>query len=439
VRLSGPQTFTVVERIFFPSSKAGIAGFPSHTVHHGHVRGADGQTVDEVLLTIMRAPKSYTCENMAEISCHGGQVVLKTILSLALKHGARLAEPGEFTKRAFLNGRLDLVQAEAVLDIIQAKTESFLKVSANQLKGELTKELEAIREQFMEIYTRLEAAVNFPEEDIEVFDFAAAAADILAVQKRVDALLASSDQGRILRDGIRVVLCGKPNVGKSSLLNVLLRQPRAIVSPIEGTTRDTIEEAVTFDGVLLQLVDTAGILEPRDVIEEEAISRSQKFMQSADLVLLVLDNSSEISDEDRQVRDKVSGQNVLIVVNKTDLPNRLSDSEIQNLLPGKKSVRVSAAANTGIAELRQAILAAVMRGSEIDTHRLMITNLRHVESLREGQAALARADAAVQQKLPPEFVSEEIRVAINSLDAITGRNIDADLLDKIFANFCVGK
>jgi tRNA modification GTPase len=387
----------------------------------------------------MRAPKSYTCEDMAEISGHGGPVVLKIILSRALECGARLAEPGEFTRRAFLNGRLDLVQAEAVLDIIQAKNESFLKVSANQLKGELTKELEAIREQLMTAYTQLEAGVNFPDEDIPAIESGAMTAALAVIRQRIETLLASSDQGRILREGIRVVICGKTNVGKSSLLNVLLRQPRAIVSPIEGTTRDTIEEAVTIDGVMLQLVDTAGIIAPRDIIEAEAVSRSQKFIHSADLVLLVLDSSVAINNEDRQIRDALRQQPVLLVVNKTDLEKQLPDSAIRGFLPGKPVLRVSATEKTGIDELRQAIVAAVMQGQAIDTHRLTVTNLRHVESLREGLDAVRRAEDAIGQNISPEFISEDVRIAINALDAITGRNIDADLLDKIFSGFCIGK
>ncbi|MDO8580115.1 MAG: tRNA uridine-5-carboxymethylaminomethyl(34) synthesis GTPase MnmE, partial [Candidatus Omnitrophota bacterium] len=303
VRLSGPDAITIADQMFVAKSKRRAPDLKNFMVHYGWAvdpasNRESPDIIDEVLMTIMRSPQSYTCEDVVEFNCHGGMVVLKTLVATAIHHGARLAEPGEFTKRAFLNGRIDLTQAEAVLDIIQSKTESFLRVSTHQLKGELSTELEKIREELLLAYTEIEAIVNFPEDDIDAQGKQKLQHEITSAKHQVDRLLASSTQGRILREGIRIVICGKPNVGKSSLLNVLLKTPRAIVSQIAGTTRDTIEETAQIRGIPIQLIDTAGILEPRDLIEEEAIKRSHQSIQGADLVLLVLDGHEHASAED---------------------------------------------------------------------------------------------------------------------------------------------
>jgi tRNA modification GTPase len=432
IRLSGPSATTIADSIF--SAKQRPSKVQTHTVTYGHI-AKDQQIIDEVLLTVMKGPKSFTAEDVVEISCHGGMAVLRSVLDLVLEKGARLAEPGEFTKRAFLNGRIDLAQAEAVLDIIAARTEKFAKVSHNQLKGELSRELDSIRDELMSLYTMIEAVINFPEDDID----AQSKADILkrlsAQQGRVSKLLTSSAQGRILKEGIRIVLCGKPNAGKSSLLNVLLKVDRAIVTDIAGTTRDVLEESAQINGIPFQLVDTAGILEPRDLIEEEAIKRSHQSIESADLVLLVLDSSRTLEEADRQLIEKLKGRHILTVLNKSDLPHVLNEND----LPKGKRIKVSAAKNKAIGELEQAILEEVLHGKDIDTQSILVSNLRHITALKDADQKLAEGVTLINQSASWEIISQDIKDAVNNLDSITGRNIDQDLLDRIFSEFCIGK
>jgi len=437
VRLSGKQAVPIAEKMF--TAKNQKTAWEHFKVHYGWVKNNDGEIVDEALLTVFRAPHSYTAEDVVEISCHGGNASVKAILSLALDGGARLAEPGEFTKRAFLNGRIDLAQAEAVLDIITAKTDAFLRVSTHQLKGELSTELASIREALMNIYTEIEAIVNFPEDDIDAAGRRQIAERIEVQRERIEELLASSRNGQVLREGIRVVLCGKPNVGKSSLLNALLKQPRAIVTAIAGTTRDILEETASIKGIPFQLVDTAGILEPRDLVEEEAVKRSHLSIESADVVLLVLDLSRPLSDEDLVLMEKVKECNTIVILNKCDLPAHLDESRAASVLKDKRMVKVSAVEKTALEDLESAIVDQVWQEGESGTHGLLITNIRHANALGGAQTSLAGAIEIVDQGISLEFASEEIKIAVNHLDAITGRNVDADLLDRIFSQFCIGK
>ncbi|HOY09230.1 MAG TPA: tRNA uridine-5-carboxymethylaminomethyl(34) synthesis GTPase MnmE [Candidatus Omnitrophota bacterium] len=470
VRLSGPRALAVADKIFHIKSGRLPSECLSHTVHFGHVvQKAAGPTggaredqdfdmIDEALLVVMRGPKSYTGEDVVELNCHGGAVILATVLRLVIEQGARLAEPGEFTKRAFLRGRMDLTQAEAVLDIIRAKTEAFVKISAHQLKGDLTAALGSIRERLMDVYTGLEAAVNFPEDDIQQQSrfFRAdsapggvgrplsrnSAGPLAATEQalaQIRALIATSTEGRILRDGIKAVICGKPNVGKSSLLNRLLRQPRAIVSPLEGTTRDTIEEPVSINGIPFQLVDTAGILHPRGLIEEEAVRRSRLCMGSADLIIFVLDGSKELSAEDEALIPAVTDKNALIVVNKCDLPLKVDDPIMKKFFPGHAVVRVSALTEEGIPELLDRMFKAAVPSESHCSRNILISNTRHAEALFQAERSLLEASAHFASGLSLEFVSEDVKAAIRALDQITGRDIDMDLLDKIFSEFCIGK
>lgn len=442
VRLSGPDALGVADRVFRARNGQRPSAFSTYTVHYGDVIRASGgkdEVIDEALLTVMRAPKSYTCEDVVEISCHGGSAALKAVLSLVLECGARIAEPGEFTKRAFLNGRIDLAQAEAVLDIIRAKTQTGLAVSEHQLKGDLTRELEHLREALMAVYVRIEAVVNFPEEDSVAEAGNLVREPLLEIQKQIAALLATSEQGRILRDGMRIVICGRPNVGKSSLLNALLRQPRAIVSSIEGTTRDAIEESAQINGVPFQMVDTAGILEPRDEIEHEAVKRSHWHIEQSDLVLFVLDASAALQPGDVQLAERLAGQRVVIVVNKSDLPKVVDEKMISSLLPKARRQAVSSLTRSGIEELGAAILDEVLHGQRLDSQNILLTNIRHIQALNESLGELAGALADLTAGISIEFVSEKIKAAIQGLDRITGRDMDMDLIDQIFSQFCIGK
>lgn len=438
VRLSGKEALAIADGMFASRRGGKPSSFKTFTVHYGDIV-ENGQVVDEALLTVMRAPASYTKEDVVEISSHGGSVSLRAILKLATDLGARPAEPGEFTKRAFLNGRIDLTQAEAVMDVIRAKTEAFLRVSTHQLKGELSLDLEKIRAGLMDVYVVLEAAVNFPEDDVESQDTAAFVSGIAAAQESLVRLLASSEHGRILKDGMRIVICGKPNVGKSSLLNAFLKQPRAIVSPVAGTTRDTIEETAQIKGIPFQVIDTAGLLDPRDLIEEEAVKRSHLSIEAADLVLFLLDAGTGIEPEDCKVFGLIKGRPVFLILNKCDLGERLSEGEVRRAFPEGEIVRISALKSEGIEHLEGRIVERVWHSRDVEASGVLVSNLRHVNALQACQAAVDRAAHSLSEGLPLEFVSEEVKLAVNFLDNITGRNIDADLLESIFSQFCVGK
>ena len=444
VRLSGRQALEIANGLFMAKDGLKPSSFAGYTVHYGDVADVKkGKIIDEALLTVMRAPKSYTKEDVVEISSHGGVTSLRSILALAGELGARLAEPGEFTKRAFLNGRIDLAQAEAVLDIIQAKTDTFLQVSTHQLKGELSTELEGIREQLMNIYVEIEAIVNFPEDDLgaadKTRDFKPIGNAIGAAKGRVERLLRSSEHGRILKEGIKIVICGRANVGKSSLLNALLKSPRAIVSDIAGTTRDTIEETAQIKGIPFQLIDTAGILEPRNLIEEEAIKRSHMYSGGADLVLFVFDAAEEFSQDDERLMRVVDGQNVLAVLNKCDLPSKIDGKRVKKKYGAPRVLKISALRASGIDRLETVILEHVWHDKRVDTRGILVSNLRHINALKGCQSALGKAEEILSGGLSLEFISEEIKVAVNFLDHITGRNIDEDLLENIFERFCIGK
>jgi tRNA modification GTPase len=442
VRISGKKALSIADDLFVSAGSLKPSNFKTHSVHYGRIvsrQNQEQEIVDEVLFVVMKAPKSYTCEDVVEISCHGGLVVVRKILELVLQHGARLAEPGEFTKRAFLNGRIDLTQAEAVLDIIQAKTESFLKASVQQLKGDLVLELEAIREALMDVYTELEAIVNFPEDDIEASQQLALSQKIIQSKQRVERLLESRYQGKILKEGIKIVICGKPNVGKSSLLNTLLRQPRAIVSAVAGTTRDTIEEWTQINDFPIQLIDTAGILEPRDDIEKEAVRRSHANMEHADLVLFMMDGSTALDAKDFSIAKGLKGKKVLLVFNKCDCGFVAKQEELQAFFPSGEHVKISALYQQNIEELKNKMIEYVLCGHIVEPGSLIVSNARQIESLDQCLNALKGAQKCFSEKLSFEFISEEIKGAVNHLDQITGKNISQDLLDKIFSSFCIGK
>lgn len=438
VRLSGPDSTRTAAPNFLAQSKQPLESFASHTVHYGWIKDGDS-VVDEVLVTVMRAPRTYTRQDVVEITCHGGNAAAAAILGLMLRNGARLAEPGEFTKRAFLNGRVDLAQAEAVLDIIRSGTQSFLRASAQQLRGELSFELEKIRRQLMDAYTEMEAVINFPDDDIDSRGEERLLGGLRQSREDVRALLETADQGRMLKEGVRVVICGKPNVGKSSLLNLLLRAPRAIVSGIAGTTRDTIEEPAQIGGVPFLLVDTAGIIEPRDLIEQEAVRRSRECIASADLVMFVLDGSRPFEPQDKDLLAQIRDQNTVVVVNKNDLEQKLDAGLARDAFGDERVVRVSAVKPADLDVLRKTVLDCVLPSKSLERHGPLISNLRHIEALRRCEEAVGRVVELMPRDAAREVLSGEIKRAVNELDRITGRDVDADLVDRIFSEFCVGK
>lgn len=441
VRLSGKDAIVVADKVFISKNDKKVADFKPYSMHYGWVsknKQLPEGIIDEVLLAVMRAPKSFTKEDVVEINCHSGIVAVRAILELVLENGCRLAEPGEFTKRAFLNGRIDLTQAEAVLDIIRAKTDSALKIGVEQLKGALSEKLNEIREGLLEILALVEANIDFPEEGIDTADTGRIKAGLDAANNRMKSLLETSRYGRVMREGIRVVICGRPNVGKSSLLNALLKQERSIVTHIAGTTRDTIEEVIDIKGIPVQIVDTAGILEPRDLIERKAVLRSKKYIDSADLVIVLFDGSKKLAQNDKPLIKKLKKKTSIAVINKSDLKQKIEKEKI--LKEFKHVIVLSAKKLLNINLLEDAIVNLVYKGRVSDlSERVWISNMRHIEKLKNAQKLIAQTKDSLDNKLSLEFIAQDIKESLGWLDEILGRKFSEDLLDKIFSNFCIGK
>ena len=436
VRISGPSVLEIADRIFLSKDGSGPSKFKTHTIHYGYIVDKE-KRIDEVLLTVMRAPRTYTREDIVEMNCHGGIVVLREVLDLVLDNGCRLAEPGEFTKRAFLSGRIDLSQAEAVLDIIRAKTDAALKISTAQLKGALSSRINKIRKTLLDIISQIEANIDFPEEEIKEADLKDIGKRLEGVNNELRGILYNSKHGRIFREGVHVVICGKPNAGKSSLLNALLKQERSIVTPVAGTTRDTIEEIIDIKGVPIRVVDTAGILKPRDSVERKAVQRSKKYIDLADLIILIFDGSKGLSREDRFLMDKVKKRQVIAVVNKIDLKQKIEKKKI--LKRFKHVVDISAKKSKNINLLEEAMLNLVYGGSVSSSESVLVSNLRHITVIKEAQRFIMHATSSLNNRLSLEFISQDIKEAVSCLDDIVGKRFSEDLLNKIFSQFCIGK
>ncbi len=436
IRLSGKEALAVADKIFMAKDGKSPSSYKTYTVHYGWV-AEKSKIVDEVLLTVMRAPRSYTKEDIVEISCHSGIVVLREILDLVLANGARLAGPGEFTKRAFLNGRIDLSRAEAVMDIINAKTNLALESGIKQLKGELSGELSRIKKELLSAIALIEANIDFPEEGIESARTKKIERTVNNVSNKIDGLLKSSRHGKVLREGISAVILGRANVGKSSLLNALLKEERAIVSPVAGTTRDAIEEIIDIQGIPLKIADTAGIIEPRDFIEKEALKRTRDYLNKANLVLLVLDASKKLSRYDRILFKKASGKAVIVVLNKSDLKLKIEQEEIIRHFP--HLVQVSSLKGRGLKDLEEKIVQLCWEGRLESSDEVILTNSRHIRLLTQAKEALDRAWNSLEEELSIEYIAEDLRLCRNYLGQITGETAEPDILDKIFSQFCVGK
>ncbi|MCD5401518.1 tRNA uridine-5-carboxymethylaminomethyl(34) synthesis GTPase MnmE [candidate division NPL-UPA2 bacterium] len=438
VRLSGPDSLTLADRIFQGKDGRKPSRMPTHTLHYGYIM-AEEIPLDEVLLTIMRAPRTYTREDIVEINCHGGIVPLKKVLELTLKKGARLAEPGEFTKRAFLNGRIDLAQAEAVVETIRAKTNLSLRVAISQLRGYLSTKVEHIRRNLLRLIAKVEVVIDFPEEDVEVLGEEDIRKEVKKLKAELEELLASADSGKVLREGIKTVIGGKPNVGKSSLWNALLGEERAIVTPLPGTTRDTLEEIVNIQGFPLRLMDTAGIRRARGRIERESVVRGRRSLEEADLALVVLDGSEPLAGDDKGLMEELKGKTAIIVINKIDLGQKIKLGEVKRAWPGKKIVRISATQGTGLPELKRAIADIFWRGGTPSPETILVTNARHKEVLLRAREGLKEVVAGLNRQLPPEFIASGLRSVLNSLGEIGGETATEEILDEIFSEFCIGK
>ncbi|GAB4338645.1 MAG: tRNA uridine-5-carboxymethylaminomethyl(34) synthesis GTPase MnmE [Candidatus Abyssubacteria bacterium] len=439
VRLSGPDAVAIAERLVAATNGLPLSRQESHRLVHGRVLD-DGAIVDEVLISVMRAPHSYTTEDVVEVNCHGGAVALRKTLELMLKSGARLAEPGEFTKRAFLGGRLDLAQAEAVADLIGARTSAGLRAAANQLQGKLSERITMFRDTLLNCLAHIEASIDFPEDEPPPVSGTGVHDEVNSVINEIDALLNNAEGGRLYRDGIMTVIAGKTNVGKSSLLNALLNEPRAIVTEEPGATRDVIIESIDLRGIALRLCDTAGIREPGCEVERLGVERSRHAADQADLVLLVFDSSRPPTEEDAKIIDLLKTKpHVIVVANKADLAPDADLSELSRALPHRRIVRTSAIRGTGIKELQEAIFQEITEGAAFAPEEILVSRLRHQQALQSARAALSNASNALDNGFSLEFVALDLREALDHLGEIVGAVVTEDLLDRIFSEFCIGK
>ncbi len=438
VRLSGPRALAIAGELFRRQRGLTVApALRSHRLYHGWICDPQsGEPLDEVLLAYMRGPGTYTREDVVEIDCHGGPLPLRRVLELCLRLGARLAEPGELTLRAFLNGRLDLAQAESVLDVVRARTETGLRLAVEQLGGRLSSAIRDLRRQVLEVLAYLTATIDFVEDEIPPQDVAGPLEMTLA---RVDELLASADAGIVYRQGLQVAIVGRPNVGKSSLLNALLRQERAIVTPIPGTTRDTLAETLNLRGIPVVLVDTAGIRESDQLVERLGVERSRRATAAADLVLFVLAGDEPLTGYDREVAALLADKPAVLVLNKADLPTAISAAEAAALVPGRPLVRTAATGGEGLAELEEAIVQAVFAGRAAPSAEPLVSNPRHKQALWRAREHLAAAREAYAAGLPVDCATIDLSAAVNALGEITGESATEDLLDTIFNQFCIGK
>ena len=435
IRVSGSSAVNIVDKVF--SGGAPLCDAASHTVHYGHITDCDERPIDEVLVTVMLAPRSYTGENVVEIGTHGGFVASKNVLRRLLEAGAYPAEPGEFTKRAFLNGRIDLAQAEAVIDIINSKTALEQKNALSQVKGGLSDEINGIRDSLVGLAASMQVIIDYPDEDLEDVTPGDIVQVLTRARGRIALLLDSADNGKIIKDGIKTVIAGKPNVGKSSLLNMLAKEDRAIVTDIAGTTRDVIEENVNVGGVSLILTDTAGIRDTHDVIEKIGVERSLKSIENADLVMVVLDSSQTPGQAERDLLEETKRKKRIILVNKCDIKNENTQKIIDEMTSGDY-IEISAKNGFGADRLAEKIRQMYKLG-ELEKGECVVTNSRHIKALNEAKAALENAVATLENGLPADFASIDINAAIGALGEITGAVVSEDIVNAVFHNFCVGK
>ncbi len=440
IRMSGNKAISILNEIFQGLKLKQTMEIESQKMTYGHIVDPENQKIiDEVLVVVMRAPRSYTREDVVEIHCHGGSIPLKKILELTLRYGAKLAEPGEFTKRAFLNGRLDLAQAEAVIDIIRAKTDASLRMALGQLAGALSEKIRTMRHEILGMIANLEATIDFPEEDIEELAAHDVQKAVIALVEEIDYLLATKETGRILREGLETVIIGKPNVGKSSLLNALLKEKRAIVTDVPGTTRDSIEEFVNIRGIPLKIVDTAGIRETTDIVEKLGVEKSREFITTADLILVLLDASIPLSEEDREVLQLLSQREAIVLVNKSDLPTLLDMDEVHRYVSDQQIIKISVVENIGLAELEQGIFDLVYSGQVQQKEGAFVNNLRQASLLEVAKKHFVAVLETIDNDMPPDCIVVDLRDAWDTLGEITGDTVGEDIIEQIFTNFCIGK
>lgn len=436
--MSGQLCFEVLDKMFIPKNKQSIEEIKGYTIKYGNIVD-NGEVMDEVLVSYFKAPKSYTMENMCEINSHGGNIIVKKILELCLKNGAELAEPGEFTKRAFLNGRIDLVQAESVTDIINAKSEKEVKTGIKQLEGLLSKEIAEIKQEIMDVMINIEVSIDYPEYDVEDVANAEITDMLDSVKKKLERLERSFDNGKVIKEGIKTAIIGKPNAGKSSLLNAILKEDRAIVTEYEGTTRDTIEEFVNINGIPLKLIDTAGIRETKDEVEKIGIAKSRETANTADLIIAIFDASKEIDEEDLEVIDFIKNKKAIIILNKMDLKAKIDENNENLKKLSGNIIKMSALKNIGIDKLYEKI-TEMFNLNEINLdNENVITNVRQKNLITKAIENVKKAKETIEQKMPIDIVAIFIKDILEDLGKITGEVVTEDIIEEIFANFCLGK
>ena len=438
IRISGEKSLQVAQSIFKSKSGKMIKDYNARTLIYGTVVDNE-KVIDEVLVAYMKGPNSYTAEDVIEINCHGGFISVKKILELILSKGVRLAEAGEFTKRAFLNGRIDLSQAEAIIDVIKSKTDMAHEVAQSQLEGSLAKKIKDLRMNVTEVLAHLEVSIDFAEEDVEEITYQTLEEKALELRNEIKKLYDTAESGKILRDGLKTVIVGKPNVGKSSLLNSILGENRAIVTDIAGTTRDVIEEFVNIKGIPLKIVDTAGIRETEDVVEKIGVEKSRESFSTADLVIMVLDASRKLSEEDMEILESLKNKKTIVLLNKMDLEPQIELEKIEEFINSEDIIKISALKHQGIEELQDKIEAMVYNGSVKNSSNLMITNSRHKDALFKAYESINDAISAIEQRMPYDFIEVDFKNIWDYLGYINGDTVREDLLDTIFANFCIGK
>lgn len=441
VRLSGDEAINIADKVFRSPSGKRLAEQMSHTIHYGHlVDSTTNEVVEEVMLSLMKAPKTFTREDVVEINCHGGIVSVNRVLQLVLINGARLAEPGEFTKRAFLNGRIDLSQAEAVMDLIRAKTDRAMNVALGQMDGKLSRLIGDLRQALLETLAQVEVNIDYPEyDDVEEMTVPVLLDKCMWVREEIKQLLQTSSQGKILREGLSTVILGRPNVGKSSLLNSLVHDNKAIVTDIAGTTRDIIEEYVNVRGVPLRLVDTAGIRETEDIVERIGVERSRQVLKEADLILLVLNYGDELTEEDERLFETIQQLDYIVVVNKTDLPQTINMERVAELAGKHPMVTTSLLKEQGVIELEEAIATLFFEGN-IEAHDVTyVSNARHIALLHQAQATIEEALMAAEAGVPVDMVQIDVTRTWEILGEIIGDTVQESLIDQLFSQFCLGK
>lgn len=440
VRMSGTGSISIADKVFQGKQGKKLADKKSHTISYGKViNPKTGEVIDEVLALLMKAPNTYTKEDVVEFDCHGGTLVVQTILEVLLQQGARLAEPGEFTKRSFLNGRMDLTQAEAVIDLIHSKTDLGRQSAIKQLEGRLAKKVREIRQEVLDMIASIEAAIDYPEHDVEEETRADMKQKSQKVLQKLEQLLSSADKGKIIKEGLETVIVGKPNVGKSSLLNYFLQEERAIVTDIPGTTRDTVEEYVNIEGIPIKLVDTAGIRQTSDLVEKMGVEKSREYASRADLVLMVIDASRPIEEEDKEILEIVKGKNAIVLLNKIDLQPKIQKEDLMEFVPQENILPLSVKEETGFDVLTKRLREMFLGEEGSLGEQELLGNTRHKNALFYAKEAIERALQTIDSGMPEDFISMDLQEVNQYLGEITGDSVDEEIIDRIFTKFCLGK